>query len=110
MVGMSSQRGLERTIGELFTAKGRINRLKFLITYVASVTVPIWSFEVLVSAIRVGETLELLLGIATFSFVAMTLTFASIKRLHDIETTGWAALFLMVPLANVTARLSSPSR
>ena len=59
------------------------------------------SFDFLVSAVRVGETLKLMLGIATFSLVAMTLTFAYIKRLHDIDTTGWAALFQIVPFANV---------
>jgi uncharacterized membrane protein YhaH (DUF805 family) len=94
----------------LFSSKGRINRIKFLLAYVVSILVVLILssiFDQISYAAEasggsmlfspgfwIGSTLSILNSF-TFLWIVIALT---IKRCHDIGWSAWASLFILVPV------------
>ena len=94
----------------LFSSKGRINRIKFLLAYVVSILVVVilsllfdrMSYAAEASSgplifkpgYWIASTLSIINSF-TFIWVVIALT---IKRCHDIGWSAWASLFIFVPV------------
>lgn len=80
----------------LFVYQGRIGRLEFLLTGVVLSLFLIMALG-LVAALS-DNILGVLLGLLLTGATAFALACASIKRLHDIDTTGWLAIIAVIPM------------
>ena len=85
---------------------GRIGRLNFLLLSIASYAVTVVAY-LIAAAIGLGSTGEAGAGVAALLMIAgglagfvITLS-AWIRRLHDMEQSGWLALLSFIPLVNV---------
>ncbi|MFZ5354088.1 MAG: DUF805 domain-containing protein [Bacillota bacterium] len=78
----------------VFSANGRLNRLSFFILILCSNL--IYGF--------LGNYLLKFSEIYLYILFAMLIVFQSlqiVKRLHDLDRSGWKALLLLVPFANL---------
>ena len=91
---------------EIFTTEGRLNRLPYLkymaILFVASCIVNV--LVPFVAALLTGDAEGFLAMTLTF-FVSLPLSIGSfmvgIRRLHDLNRTGWFMLLVFIPIVNL---------
>jgi uncharacterized membrane protein YhaH (DUF805 family) len=81
---------------QLFTHQGRIGRQEFLLTAVVLSLFLIIALGLL--AAMSGNMLGIVLGVLLTGAAAFALACATIKRLHDFDTTGWPAALALIPL------------
>ena len=82
---------------EFFTFSGRLNRLRFL-GYDAIVTVFLLLLKAVIENVDNTVTLVLLLILVIISTVSAISI--CVRRLHDIELSGWFALIKLIPIVN----------
>ena len=92
-------------LGELFSVTGRISKVKFFGFMVVAWLSPIPIIITASFLTPVSETLDVYFLVAAFSLGAILQTFAAIKRLHDINITGWAVLLMAIPGLNLVMML-----
>jgi uncharacterized membrane protein YhaH (DUF805 family) len=80
----------------LFSPEGRIGRLEFLLT--AVVLSFFLSIALGLLAAMNGNIVGILLGGALSAAAAFALVCCAIKRLHDVDTSGWLAVIALIPL------------
>ncbi len=80
----------------LFSHEGRIGRREFLLTALVLSLFLIMALGLL--AALSSNILGVLLGLLLTGAAAFALACASIKRLHDINTSGWLAIIAVIPL------------
>ena len=81
---------------QLFSHTGRIGRLEYLVSAVILTLFLLLALGLL--AAMIDNILGVVLGGALVVAAAFALTCATIKRLHDINTTGWLAAIGVIPL------------
>jgi uncharacterized membrane protein YhaH (DUF805 family) len=81
---------------QLFTHKGRIGRLEFLLTAVVLSLFLIIALGLL--AAMSGNILGIVLGVLLTGAAGFALACATIKRLHDFDTNGWPAALALIPV------------
>ena len=90
-------------ISELFTASGRIGRLKFFLSFVV-IVVGITILRIILVEVEHTATGKLLEPYFTaFLFVACNCMIAVqvVKRLHDLNRSGWYFFLFLVPFFNI---------
>lgn len=92
VVGASQELDFE----QLFTYQGRIGRLEFLLTAVVLSLFLVIALGLL--AAMNGNILGVALGGALTGAAGFALICTTIKRLHDVDTTGWLAVIALIPL------------
>jgi uncharacterized membrane protein YhaH (DUF805 family) len=80
----------------LFTHQGRIGRLEFLVTAIVLSLFLVIALGLL--AAMSGNILGVVLGALLTGAAGFALACATIKRLHDFDTTGWLAALALIPL------------
>ena len=89
---------------DLFSVKGRMGRTYYLFYSIVIPFIFFWLFTTLSEAISVKSGLTsnpaLLLGIAT-AVIFLILFYLTIQRCHDFDKSGWYALFVFIPFANL---------
>lgn len=77
--------------------QGRINRRNYLA----------WVLVVYVVLILIADFIKNLgaLGLVLYLLAAIFTVSAAIRRLHDINKSGWIALLLLIPLVNLILML-----
>ncbi len=96
----------------LFSYRGRIGRREYLITAIVLSVFLVVALGLL--AAMSGSIFGAMLGGILSLNAAFALTCATIKRLHDIDTTGWLSLIGLVPVIGwvfiVVLALIAPSK
>jgi len=110
---MSVQRGSDKMLSLLFSFSGRINRAKFWLGSASSLILLIALYvvhhrinvmiserpEAIPLPLAWGWLLFESLGAMPILVVPLWICFAlSIKRFHDLDSTGWWSLILLVPV------------
>ena len=108
VVGPSQELDFE----QLFTYQGRIGRLEFLLTAVVLSLFLLIALGLL--AAMNGNILGVVLGGALTGAAGFALICVTIKRLHDVDTTGWPAVIGLIPVIGwvfiVVLALIGPSK
>jgi uncharacterized membrane protein YhaH (DUF805 family) len=109
MMSFADERGILQMLGEVvrrtFDFQGRARRADGLAWYL----IVIFASEgaELLLADRLEESAELEIGLVAFSVLLMApLAGWSVRRLHDINQSGWWAVALLVPLAGLWSERS----
>ncbi len=87
------------TLRLLFSSKGRIDRKEYLIRVVLSFII-----IVLIQVFSIVNNGEFFKGLAIVSFYIILVIYlysSTIKRLHDVDLSGWYSLLLIVPFINI---------
>jgi uncharacterized membrane protein YhaH (DUF805 family) len=91
-------------IKELFIASGRLNRAAFYLNMAVIFAITLVAFFILNSLAEMGP-----FGRAIAPFLAILITivvsclcvFQIIKRLHDLDRSGWDYFFFAIPFYNI---------
>lgn len=92
--------------GKLFTTEGRLNRLPYAKYYFGLLLASFFAIFILsvIFVLGGGSTesisLQILSFIVTLPFTVATVM-VSIRRLHDLNRSGWLAVLQFIPIANV---------
>lgn len=90
----------------VYTMEGRLGRLRYLaysfglsvvIQLIATITVGLAS----VIPGDIGAILTMIIMIVAYIMLLVTSFFILIKRIHDVNRSGWLLLLLLVPLINI---------
>ncbi len=82
----------------LFSIRGRIPRTDFWVGFVAIVGIATLAILLNGNRVRGGTLGEFFAAVTTIAALSpFCLIALSVKRLHDIDTSGWYALALIVP-------------
>jgi uncharacterized membrane protein YhaH (DUF805 family) len=93
----------------LFSFRGRLGRLAHFLQSIAIMGVLLAALAGITATLLITEELVggeglFLLGVAAMGVVyavaAVLLVFVSIKRLHDLDLSGWFYLVMLIPLAS----------
>jgi len=84
----------------IFTYSGRINRMRFFYYFIASVVLYIAGYF-LTTLNSDNSFILLLLAIFIYLISGFTLITGLVKRLHDVNRSGWWWLLSSVPLVDV---------
>ncbi len=93
----------------LFSFRGRLGRLAHFLQSIAIMAVLFVALAGLTATLLITEELVggeglFLLGVAAmvvvYAVAAVLLVFVSIKRLHDLDLSGWFYLVMLIPLAS----------
>ncbi len=102
----------ELDLEQLFSHKGRIGQGEFFLTASALSLLLLLALGLL--AAMLGNVLGVALGVLLTGAAAVALACASIKRLHDTNTTGWPAAIAPIPVLGwlfiLVLALIGPSR
>lgn len=96
----------DKTFSEMFlTAKGRLNRLRYFKRMLVLGIVEIISTTLISSAFFDASTYDLsttgyILTAVVFIVIAPMQYLLFIRRLHDLDKTGWLSLLMLVPVLN----------
>lgn len=82
---------------KIFTAKGRIGRIRYLM-YTIGITL-IGAF--LAGLLTLVPVAGPILGIAVYIAIFVISIFLTIQRSHDFNTTGWMSLVLLIPIVSL---------
>ncbi len=90
----------EAGLGELklFSAKGRIGRLRLLAYLMGAYLLFAVAFGVLAAALSGSQTAAGLVAIPAFLVYLWFIVISSIKRCHDADQSGWWAITFFIPL------------
>ncbi len=86
-------------LDNLFTYKGRLNRLPFFLTYTG-----LFPLNYMVVMLVQGVLPEVLQKgvIGVFSLVnVVVIVLATVRRLHDLNYSAWRYIFLLIPVINI---------
>lgn len=86
----------ELDLERLFSHEGRIGRREYLLTAFVLSLFLIIALGLL--AAMSGNVLGVVLGVVLSGTAAFALACATVKRLHDTNTTGWPAVIALIPL------------
>lgn len=96
----------DKTISEMFfTAKGRLNRLRYFKRSALLIFLEIF-FAIIISVTFWEPSIEDITVMGYVLFVVMIIAFTPshyflmIRRLHDLNKTGWLCLVTMIPAVN----------
>lgn len=90
----------------VYTTDGRLGRLRYLaygfglsllIQLIATITIGLTS----VLPPDIGGLVTMIIMIVAYIMLLVTSLFIMIKRLHDVNRSGWLLLLLLVPLINI---------
>lgn len=90
----------------VYTLEGRLGRLRYLaysfglsivIQAIATITIGLAS----VMPPDIGGIVTMIIMIVTYIMLLVTSFFIMIKRIHDVNRSGWLLLLLLVPLVNI---------
>lgn len=81
----------------LFTADGRLGRIRYLM-YTMGVGIVGMLIAALLALI---PGIGVFLAVVTYIGVLVVSVFLTIQRCHDFNTTGWLSLLLIVPIASL---------
>jgi len=90
----------------VYTTEGRLGRLRYL-AYSFGLSFLIQMIATITGAISVvlpqeiGAILAMIILIVAYIMLIVTSIFIMIKRLHDVNRSGWLLLLLLVPLINI---------
>lgn len=87
---------------EIFTFKGRIGRLRYL-AYAFALNLLVGLVTAAISGISAatgGQELIILVTIASVVFSIVVNLMVTIRRFHDLDITGWAAVAGLIPIVN----------
>ena len=97
----------EIEMSKLFSVKGRLGRSKYQNLYLLSLGVI--AFVLLIYELRFVLGLEMLafnIAIGGLTLTTLTLLFAAIRRLHDLDRPAWHLVLGLVPVYNLYLMLS----
>ena len=94
-----------------FSSEGRTNRLRYFLGHLFLFGVTIVGFIILTFLSILGYMVPLIGDVLQFSFWILWVSFAvgagiasvmlGIKRMHDLNGSGWFTIFLFVPIVNL---------
>jgi uncharacterized membrane protein YhaH (DUF805 family) len=84
--------------GKLFSAQGRIGRLEYFLIVLGVWLLLIVTWGIIIAADAPGVTI--LFGIGSWLLAVIVSICAVVKRLHDINQSGWLYLLFLVPFAS----------
>jgi uncharacterized membrane protein YhaH (DUF805 family) len=82
---------------KIFTAKGRIGRIRYLMYTIGVSLVGMFLAAILMLVPVVGPFLAIALYVGIF----VISIFLTIQRSHDFNATGWMSLVLLIPLVSL---------
>ena len=82
---------------KIFTAKGRIGRIRYLMYTIGVSLVGMFLAAILMLIPVVGP----FLAIALYVGILVISIFLTIQRSHDFNATGWMSLVLLIPLVSL---------
>jgi uncharacterized membrane protein YhaH (DUF805 family) len=90
----------------VYTTEGRLGRLRY-IAYSFGLSLLIQLIATVTGGIstalpqEIGVALAMIILIVAYIMLIVTSIFIMIKRLHDVNRSGWLLLLLLVPLINI---------
>ncbi|WP_338847176.1 DUF805 domain-containing protein [Massilia sp. W12] len=89
---------------KIFALRGRIGRLRYYVYPVALTLLFAFPLGILFAIIGADpaklESLSWLMVLLAIPFIGMYVVFC-IRRLHDLDKTGWLCLLMLLPLVNL---------